>query len=165
MEGKEFPVGPKDWKKFEKNNKTTALNVLFVPNNKETIRVACRSEYNNKLEKQVNLLMITDDNNWHYLAITNLVALLEGKLSNHHGDFYCLNCFNSYATKDGLEEYEEICNIHDSCCIEIPRWFEKILKYNPGEKSLRAPFAIYLDLRSMSYIWKKVLYGWRWWRL
>ena len=28
----------------------------------------------------------------------------------------------------------------------MPKWFEKILKYNPGEKSLKAPFAIYLDL-------------------
>ena len=28
----------------------------------------------------------------------------------------------------------------------MPEWVEKILKYNPGEKSLKAPFAIYLDL-------------------
>ena len=28
----------------------------------------------------------------------------------------------------------------------MPKWFEKILKYNSGEKSLKAPFAIYLDL-------------------
>ena len=31
--------------------------------------------------------MITDDKKWHYLGITNLSALLEGKSSNHHGDF------------------------------------------------------------------------------
>ena len=28
----------------------------------------------------------------------------------------------------------------------MPKWFEKILSYNPGEKSLKASFAIYLDL-------------------
>ena len=28
----------------------------------------------------------------------------------------------------------------------MPEWFEKILKYNPREKLLKAPFAIYLDL-------------------
>ena len=86
-EGIEFPAGPKDWKKFEQNNKTIALNILFVPYNTETIRVAYRSEYKNKREKQVNLLMITDGNKWHYVAISNLSALLDGKLSNHHGDF------------------------------------------------------------------------------
>ena len=26
------------------------------------------------------------------------------------------------------------------CHIGMPKWVEKILKYNPGEKSLKAPF-------------------------
>ena len=32
-EGMDFPSGIKDWKKFEQNNKTIALNILFVPHN------------------------------------------------------------------------------------------------------------------------------------
>ena len=75
-QGIKFPVGTKDWKKFEQNNKTIALNILFVPHNTEIIRVAYRSEYNHKRKKQVILLMITDGKKWHYLAITNLSALL-----------------------------------------------------------------------------------------
>ena len=93
--------------------------------------------------------MITDGKKWHYLAVTNLSALLAKKSSNHDGDFYCLNCFNSYTTKNKLKEHEKICNNHDSCHIEMPKCFEKILKYNPGEKSLKAPFAIYLDLECL----------------
>ena len=31
----------------------------------------------------------------------------------------------------------------------MPKWFEKILKYNPGGKSLKAPVAIYLDLECL----------------
>ena len=86
--------------KFERNNKTIEVNILFIPHNTETIRVAYRSEYNNKRKKQVVLLMITDGKKWHYLAITNLSALLQGKSSNHYKDFYCLNCFNSYKSKN-----------------------------------------------------------------
>ena len=41
--------------------------------------------------------MIANSNKWHYLDVSNLPALLQGKLSNHHGDSYCLNCSNSYA--------------------------------------------------------------------
>ena len=93
--------------------------------------------------------MITNGKKWHYLAVTNLSALLQGKSSNHKEDFYCLNCFNSYTTKNKLKEHEEICHNHDSCHIEMPRWVEKILKYNPGEKSLKTPFAIYLDLECL----------------
>ena len=62
-EGIEFPAGPKDWKKFERNNKTIVLNMLFIPHNTEIIRVAYRSEYNNKRKKQVILLMITNGKN------------------------------------------------------------------------------------------------------
>ena len=80
--------------------------------------------------------MIGDGKKYHYLAVTNLSGLLQGNSSNHEGDFYCSNCFNSYTTKN-------------SCHIETPKWVEKISKYNPGEKSLKAPFAIYLDLECL----------------
>ena len=87
--------------------------------------------------------MIGDD---HYLAVTNLSGLVQGNSSNHRGDFYCLNCFNSYTTKNKLKEHEEICNNHGSCCIEMPDWVNKTIKYNPGEKPLKAPSSFFLDL-------------------
>ena len=60
-----------DWKKFAQNNKTIAPNILFVPHNTKTIRLAYKSKYNHKSENQVVLLMITDGKKWHYLALTN----------------------------------------------------------------------------------------------
>ena len=90
----EFPSHLKDWKKFEKNNNTIALNILFVPYNTKQIRPAYISKYNHKRNKVI-LLMITDsDNNWHYLAVKNMPGLLRGTASNHNGDFYCLHCFH-----------------------------------------------------------------------
>ena len=97
--------------------------ILFVPHNRKTIRVAHRSEYNNKRKKQVILLMIIDGKKWHYLSVTNLPASFKAKLSNHHEDFYHLNCFNSYTTRNNLKEHEKICHNHDSCHIEMPRCF------------------------------------------
>ena len=55
-EGIDFPVGPKEQKTFERNNKTIALNILFIPHNTKTIRVAYRSEHNNKLKKKSNFV-------------------------------------------------------------------------------------------------------------
>ena len=54
---------PKDCEKFKENNKTIALNVLYIPRNTKTISVAYRSEYNNKRKKQIILLMTTDRKN------------------------------------------------------------------------------------------------------
>ena len=123
-----------------------ALNVLYIPRNTKSISVAYRSKYNNKHKKQAILLIISNGKKQHYLAVTNLSTLLQRISSNHKEDFYCLNCFNSYTSKNKLKEHEEMCNNHDSYRIEMPKQVEKILKYNPAEKSLKAPFAIYLDL-------------------
>ena len=49
-----------DWKKVEQNNKTIALNILFAPLNKETIKLAYKSKYNHKRKNQAVLLMITN---------------------------------------------------------------------------------------------------------
>ena len=95
------------------------------------------------------MLRISGGIKWHYLAVSNFSALLAKKSSNHDGDLYCLNCFNSYTSKNNLKEHEEICNNNDSCCVQMPKWFENILKYNFGEKSLQAPFAIFLDLECL----------------
>ena len=89
-QGIDFPAGPKEWQKFERNNKTVALNILFIPHNTKTRSVAYRSEYNNMRNNQVILLMITNIKKSHYLAVTNLSALLQGMSSNHDRDFYCL---------------------------------------------------------------------------
>ena len=84
--------------------------------------------------------MITDGKKWHCLAVKSLSALLRGITSNHNGDFYCLNCFHSYSTKNKLKKHERVCNDHDYCYEEIPNEDNKILKYNQREKSLKAPF-------------------------
>ena len=52
-EGIDFPSGIKDWKKFERINKTIALNILYVPFNTKTINLAYKSKYNRKRENQV----------------------------------------------------------------------------------------------------------------
>ena len=58
--GIEFPSHSKDWRRFECNNKTIALNILYVCYNSKRIKQAYISNYNNELDNQVHLLMITD---------------------------------------------------------------------------------------------------------
>ena len=110
MERYRFSSETKRQKKIEQNNKTIPLDVLYILRNTKTIGVAYRSEYNYKRKKQVILLMITNSKKSHYLAVINLPALLQGMSLNHKEDFYCLNCFNSYTTKNKLKEHKEICN-------------------------------------------------------
>ena len=142
----EFPSHSKDWRKFECNNKAIALNILYVPYNTKQIRRAYISKYNNDGDIQVNLLMITDEtNNWHYLAVKSISRLLRVITSDHNGYFYCLNCFHSYTTEKKLRKHERICNDHDFCNLKMPDEDNKILKYIPGEESLKVSFIINAD--------------------
>ena len=96
----DFPPHPsKAWKKLELNDKTIALNILFVPYNTEEIRLAYKSKHIYKRKIQVILLMTADGKKWHYLAVKSLSALLRGITSNHNVHFCCLNCFHSYSTE------------------------------------------------------------------
>ena len=145
----DFPSTGTDWKKFESNNKSIALNILYVPHNTKKICHAYKSKYNSTRENQVILLMITDGEKWHHLAVKKLSALLRGVAGNNNGDFYCLNCFRAYTTENKLETHKKACENHDYCCIEMPNEDNKILKYNHGEKSMKAPFIIYADLQPL----------------
>ena len=76
--GINFPSQIEDWKKFESNIKSIALNILFVPYNAENIRLAYKSKHNFKRENQVIFLIITDCKKWPYLAVKGLSALFRG---------------------------------------------------------------------------------------
>ena len=89
----DFPPQGNDWKKIESKNKLIALNNLYVPHNTKKICHVYKSKYNSTRENQVILLMITNGEKLHYLAVTRLSALLRVLTSKHNGDFYCLNCF------------------------------------------------------------------------
>ena len=116
-----FPSHFDDWKKFELNNKSIALNVLYVPEGKKAIRHAYKSKYNLTCENRVILLMISDGAKWHYLTVRTLSALLKGTTSKHKDDSYCLNCFHAFASKKSLEKHIKVCEDKDYCHIEMPK--------------------------------------------
>ena len=138
--GIEFPAGLKDWKRFEKNNETIALNILQVPHNEIKISHAYKSEYNRKRKNQVVLLMITDGEKWHYIALEreptddgfnrpmkSQSKLFRGITSNHDGDFYYLNCLHSFRTDNAFKKHERLCENNDYYCVEMPTKLSDIL--------------------------------------
>ena len=129
----DFPSTSKDWKKLEQNNEI-AINTLYVPHNTRKIQVAYKSKQNLTCDKQVILLMITDGEKWHYLTVKNLPGILRGITSTHKEDFYCLNCFHSYKTKNKLEAQKKIRENLNYCNVEMPTML---------------PFVVYADLECL----------------
>ena len=98
-EGINYPSKKDDLRKYQKNNVTFSFSVLYAK--KEKIYPAYVPKQNSNRETQVILLMISNaEIQWHYLAVKKLSPLLRGITSKHHGNFYCLNCFLSFATEN-----------------------------------------------------------------
>ena len=93
--------------------------------------------------------MIPNGEEWHYLAVKKLSALLRGITSKHHSDFYCLNCLHSFATEKKLELHKKVCENKDFCNILMPSEDTKILEFSQYQKSNKAPFIIYADLECL----------------
>ena len=122
---------------------------MYVPNGTKKISLAYKSKHNLNREEQVILLMISYGEKWHYTAVTRLSGLLRGPTSNHNDDFYCLNCFYAFRTKNKLEEHKNICENHEYCHVGMPTKDNNIIKYNQGEKSIKLPFVVYVDLECL----------------
>ena len=134
----DFPARHKDYSVFEKNNSDIAINILYVPYKTKEIRQANISKHNKTRNIHANLLMITDGTgNWFYLAIKSISGLLRGITSKHNGDYYCLNCFQSYTTEKKRRKPGKVCENHDFYNLKMPDEDNKILKYVSGEKSLK----------------------------
>ena len=50
---------------------------MYVPHNTKNIKHFYKSKFNFTREHQIILLMITDGQKWHYLAVKKLNALLK----------------------------------------------------------------------------------------
>ena len=120
----------------------------MFPLTQKKIEIFYKSKYNLVRDNQIILLMISNGENWHYLAVKSLSRLLKGITSNHNGD-YCLNCFHSYSTENKLNTHKKMCDNYDYCNIEMPSNDNNLINYNKGEKSLKLPFMIYADLECL----------------
>ena len=74
-------------------------------------------------------------------------------MSKHDGDFYCLNCFHSFKTKNKFELDKKLHENKDFCDVAMPSDNTKILEFNQYWKPDKTPSIIYADIES--FILKK----------
>ena len=86
-----FPVSVKDIKKFESRNQIS-INLLAI----EGTQIYVRRKGGNH-ERIINLMIITENNRKHYVAIKSLSRLLSSKNTNHKGkEYFCVNCLQGF---------------------------------------------------------------------
>ena len=119
-----------------------------MPHKTGKIHLAYKSKHNLTREEQVILLMITNGEKWHYLAVKRLSGLLRGVTSNNNNDFYGLNCFYSHRTKNKLDLHKKVCENRYYCQVEMPNKDNNTIEFNQKDYG-KAPFVIYADLECL----------------
>ena len=89
-EDKDFLLQKKDWKNFEQNNQSIALNVLFSSQNSEEITLLHKSEHNLEQENKVLLLMINDDvdEKYNHFAVKSKLELYSSECRRVTRNFF-----------------------------------------------------------------------------
>ena len=132
---------------MKRENLTIALNGLHAKNDK--IYPTSTSKINSKHAEQVILLMISNKEWWHCIAVKKIPALLRRITLKHNGGYYCLNYLHSFRTKNKLSSHKKECEKKDLCNVAIPSIDTNILEFDQHHISEKAPFAIYGDLESL----------------
>ena len=110
-----FPASFRDIKRFESRNEIT-INILAFKDKQVYI---CRKgrEYN----RVANLMLITDHNNKHYIAIKSLKRLLSMQNSKHsESQHFCINCLQGFAEKKSRDKQLVYCRNNEAVRIEMP---------------------------------------------
>ena len=115
--GLRFPVSIKDIEVFETKN-DISVNLLAVEG--RDIYICQKS--NHKNEKKINLLLISEDDKWHYTTIKSLSRLLASRNSKHKGkQHFCTNCLQGFSFEKSRDEHYEFCNENETVRIEMPK--------------------------------------------
>ena len=144
-QGIEFPVSVKQYNKIETQNNIN-INV-FGYENKQTYPIYVSKE---KFDDVLNLLLISDDENKHYVYIKNFNRFMYRKTRNKNKKHFCMHCLQCFSKEEILLKHKEVCiEINGEQSIKMPEVGSKI-KFTNYNKQMQAPFVIYADFEAIT---------------
>ena len=141
--GLEFPVSIKDIGKFETRN-NISVNVLAVEG--RDIYIHRKGQ---KVGREINLLMVSEDGIRHYTAIKSLSRLLSSKNSNtKHKQHFCMNCLQGFTQESSRDQHQVYCKDNESVRVEMPKQGSTV-EFKDGQNQFKAPFIMHADFESI----------------
>ena len=111
--GLKFPVSTKDISVFEiKNN--ISVNVLAVEG--KDIYICRKTNY--RCDREVNLMLISEGDKWHYTAIKRLLSSSNSK--HKRKQYFCNNCSQGFTQELGRDQHYSYCIDNETVRVEMP---------------------------------------------
>ena len=132
--------------KFEQQNPEISVNVIYL-DNREFVPVYT-SKFCNERKSHVNLLMLTDDDKFHYTYIHSLSRLVGDRTKSKRKAYVCHYCLHPFYKEDHLNDHLPLCCRHESQRVTYPKPGKNILKFDKFQFQFEVPFTIYADFES-----------------
>ena len=144
--GIEFPVTTKHYNKIEKQNEIN-INV-FGYENKQPYPIHVSKE---KYENHMELLLITEDKNKHYVLIEDFNRFMYNQTKHKESKHFCMHCFQCLSPEEILMNHKDNCiQLNGVQAVKMPNKDNNILKYNNFHKQQPVPFVIYADFEAIT---------------
>ena len=144
--GIEFPVTVKQYNKIENQNQIN-INV-FGYENKQQYPIYVSKE---KYEKHMELLLITENENKHYVLIKDFNRFMRHQTKHNERKHFCMHCLQCFISERVLDNHIDNCIlINGTQAIKMPDKGNNILKFNNFHKQQPVPFVIYADFEAIT---------------
>ena len=141
--GIEFPVSFTDVSKFKFRNRIS-INLLAIEGKQIYI---CRKGGNH--ERIINLMIISENNRKHYIAMKSLSRLLSSENTKHKGkEYFCMNCLQGFKEESSRNEHIDYCIDNESVKVEMPHKNPRV-EFCDGQFQFKVPFIMYADFESI----------------
>ena len=145
-----MPVALTEIPTFERNNQLK-INVFAYEQTK------LFPVYLSKLKgqsKRIILLLLSEENNWHYCLIRNLdramkILLRSLATANSKNNIrkFCERCLQSIA-REKFQLHKSLCEHHQPQVIQMPEE-GTTLRFKNWQKTFKCPFVVYADLEAL----------------
>ena len=144
--GIEFPVTIKQLNKIEKQNEIN-INV-FGYEEKQPYPIYISSE---KHEDHMELLLITKDENKHYVLIKDFNKFMFNQTKHKNKKHFCMHCLQCFSSESVLNDHNGNCiQVNGTQAVKMPDKDNNILKFINFHKQQSVPFVIYSDFESIT---------------
>ena len=142
----EFPVAIKHYNKIENLNNIN-INV-FGYEDKQSYPIYISKE---KYEDHIELLLITKDENKHYVLIKDFNKFMFYQTKHGNRKHFCMHCLQCFSSDRVLKEHKDNCiQVNGTQAIKMPDKDNNILKFNNFYKQQAVPFVIYADFEAIT---------------
>ena len=144
-QGIEFPGTIKQINKIEKEN---SFNIdVFGYEEKQKYPIYVSKE---KYEDCMNLLLITENENKHYVIIKDFNKFMFNQTKHKERKHFCMYCLQCFSSGQVFTTHKKICiQINGEQAIKMPEKGLKV-KFTNFHKQLPVPFVIYADVEALT---------------